>query len=262
LPFLQQASTIYGALRGLETFSQLVRFDFEHGVYQLAHTPWAINDTARFPHRGLMIDTSRHYQPIAMVAQVIDAISYAKLNVLHWHMSDSQSFPFESKARPKLWEGAYSVRERYSQEDVKGIVEYARRRAVRVMVEFDMPGHAASWCKGYPEVCPSPSCTQPLNPATPATFALIDALLGECTGRAAGAGIFPEDFIHLGGDEVNTNCWTKTPAIAAWLKVRFAVVSRCCAAAVLLRYRGAVLLPLPTLSAALTHSPNPTRRII
>jgi hypothetical protein len=164
------------------------------------------------------------------------------------HMSDSQSFPFESKTHPKLWEAAWSVQERFSQLDVRGhclsdphqstsillggrlcplsfthpvgptagllllllllslpplqvqdVVEFARMHGVRVMVEWDTPGHAASWCKGYPEVCPSTSCTQPLNPATPATFELIESLLGECTGKKQLAGLFPESMSHLGG---------------------------------------------------------------
>lgn len=84
----------------------------------------------------------------------------------------------------------------------------------------DMPGHAASWCEGYPSVCPSPTCAQPLNPASPDTFELITALLGECTGKAPLGGLFPESMIHLGGDEVNTNCWTKSPSVAAWLTAR------------------------------------------
>merc|ERR1712203_77547 len=91
------------------------------------------------------------------------------------------------------------------------------------MVEFDMPGHAGSWCAGYPEVCPSTSCTQPLNVANNATFDLIEDLLGECTGKRASEpgkpspGLFKDNFIHLGGDEVNTGCWTKTDSVASWL---------------------------------------------
>ena len=140
-------------------------------------------------------------------------------------MSDSQSFPMESKSSPKLWEGAWSTAERYTQADIASVVEYARLRGIRTMVEFDMPGHAAAWCKGYPEVCPSASCTQPLNVASNATFDLIERLLGEMTGGKQSApgrpsGLFPDDFLHLGGDEVDTSCWSSTPAIASWLKAR------------------------------------------
>merc|ERR1711998_186229 len=105
-------------------------------------------------------------------------------------MSDTQSFPMESKSHPKLWQGSHSPQERYLQSDIADIVEYARQRGVRVMVEFDMPGHAASWCQGYPEVCPAPSCTQPLNVASNATWDLIENLIGEVTGAKSGHPLF------------------------------------------------------------------------
>jgi len=103
-------------------------------------------------------------------------------------------------------------------------VEYGHYRGVRVMVEFDMPGHASSWCTGYPAVCPSPTCNQPLNVANNATFDLIEGLLMEMTGGRPSQpgnpspGLFKDNFIHLGGDEVDTGCWTSTPSVAAWLK--------------------------------------------
>mmetsp|Transcript_81338 Transcript_81338/g.246776 ORF Transcript_81338/g.246776 Transcript_81338/m.246776 type:complete len:452 (+) Transcript_81338:3-1358(+) len=212
------AKTVFGALRALETFSQLVRFDFDSGRYVIDGAPWRIEDRPRFPHRGLMVDTSRHFQSLASLRAIIDTLPYAKINVLHWHIVDAQSFPFESKSSPKLWQGSYSPSERYTQVDAASIVEYARLRGVRVVPEFDMPGHADSWCVGYPHICPSTTCRTPLNVASNATFDLIEALLSEVTGNKPGAGLFPDSFLHLGGDEVNTDCWTKTPAVAAWLK--------------------------------------------
>jgi hexosaminidase len=219
------ASTVYGVLHALETLSQLVVFDFETEMYSVAHAPWSIQDEPRFPHRGLMMDTGRHFQTLDSIRNVISSLPYSKVNVLHWHMSDSQSFPMQSMTYPKLWEGAWSEQERYTQADIAEIVAYAKDRGVRVMVEFDMPGHAAAWCPGYPEVCPSASCTQPLNVANNATFDLITSLLGEMTGKKSStsgnpSGLFPENLIHLGGDEVNTACWTKSPTISAWLKER------------------------------------------
>jgi hexosaminidase len=157
------AATVYGAVRGLETFSQLVLFDFEQHAYTLPSAPWVISDAPRFVHRGVMIDTSRHFQPLTAVRRLIESMAYVKLNVLHWHMSDTQSFPFEVKSRPKLWKAAHSPQERYLQDDIAEVIEFARLRAVRVMVEFDLPGHAGSWCRGYPEVCPSPTCTPGRN---------------------------------------------------------------------------------------------------
>jgi hexosaminidase len=218
------AKTVYGALRGLETFSQLVTFDFDTESYEVMYAPWSINDSPRFPHRGLMIDTARHFETLDAIRKIIDSLPYAKLNVLHWHMSDSQSFPLQVKSHPKLWDGSWSLQERYLQSDVAEMVEYARMRGVRVMVEFDMPGHAEAWCTGYPEICPSSTCQQPLNVANNATFDLIDDLLKEVTGGVASKagkpspGLFKDNFVHLGGDEVNTDCWVKTASVAAWLK--------------------------------------------
>jgi len=216
------AKTVYGAMRGLETFSQLVSFDFDTQSYSIAAASVSIQDAPRFPHRGLMIDTARHFETLASIRAIIASLPYAKINVLHWHMSDSQSFPMQSTTHPKLWDGSYSAQERYTQADIAGVVEWARLHGVRVIVEFDMPGHAGSWCTGYPEVCPSTTCLQPLNVASNKTFDLITGLLGEMTGgkksgHQAPSGLFPDDFIHLGGDEVDTSCWTKTPSVAAWL---------------------------------------------
>lgn len=214
--------TVYGALRALETFSQLVAFDFENATYTI-QAPLQIKDAPRFPHRGLMVDTGRHFLPLTSLRAIIDSLPYAKLNVLHWHMVDMQSFPFQSISSPKLWDGAYSFSERYTQGDVASVVEYARLRGVRVVVEFDTPGHAQSWCVGYPELCPSSNCSMPLNVASNRTFGVIEGLLDEITGGRRSSpgkpsGIFPDDFIHLGGDEVDTSCWSQTPEVEAWLK--------------------------------------------
>eukprot|EP00750_Incisomonas_marina_P025664 INCI5614.1.p1 GENE.INCI5614.1~~INCI5614.1.p1 ORF type:complete len:640 (-),score=92.44 INCI5614.1:104-2023(-) len=216
------AKTIYGAMHGLETFSQLVHFDFDSETYIVENAPWQITDAPRFPHRGLMIDTARHFEPLHAIRDMIDSLPYAKLNVLHWHMSDSQSFPMQSKTHPKLWDGSWSSIERYTQADISSVIQYAQRRGVGVMVEFDMPGHAAAWCAGYPEICPSTTCQQPLNVANNATFELIADLLGEMTGGKSSvsgkpSGLFPKNMIHLGGDEVDTSCWEKTPKVASWL---------------------------------------------
>ena len=95
-------------------------------------------------------------------------------------------------------------------------------RGVRVMPEFDMPGHAQSWCTGYPDLCPSSTCLTPLDLSRNSTFALIDRLLAECTTSASPSskgkpsGLFPEN-AHLGGDEVSTGCWESTPRIKQWL---------------------------------------------
>ncbi|CAK9214555.1 unnamed protein product [Sphagnum troendelagicum] len=206
-----QAANVYGALRGLETFSQLVSYHYSSRSLQITRTPWIITDYPRFPYRGLLIDTSRHYQPLESIKRVIDSMSFAKLNVLHWHIVDEEAFPIEIPSYPRLWNGAYSYKERYTTEDAAEIVEYARARGIHVMPELDVPGHGASWGIGYPQLWPSPQCNEPLDVSKEFTFEVIDGILQDF--RA----LFPFKFAHLGGDEVNTSCWEDSPSIKRWL---------------------------------------------
>ena len=114
-------SICYGAcVRGLESFSQLVLFDFNSESYGIVAAPWVIHDAPRFPHRGLMVDTSRHFLPVSALREIVHSLPYSKINVLHWHMSDYQSFPMQSKTYPKLWDAAYSAQEKYTQVKVLG----------------------------------------------------------------------------------------------------------------------------------------------
>jgi hexosaminidase len=117
-----EAQTVFGALHALQTFSQLCYFDFTSKLIELISAPWRISDTPRFPYRGLLIDTSRHYLPVTVIKKVIDTMAYSKLNVLHWHIVDAQSFPIEIPSYPKLWNGSYSFSERYTTSDAVDIV--------------------------------------------------------------------------------------------------------------------------------------------
>ena len=206
------AATVFGVVHGMETLSQLIQYDYLTGVYHIVNTPLLVTDKPRFAHRGILLDTSRHYHSVGMLKRFLDSMSHAKLNVFHWHIVDIQSFPMQFRTLPKLVQGAFTPHEVYTPGDVMEIVRYARARAIRVVPEFDTPGHAASWCVGYPNVCPSPSCTTPLNPATNDTFDLISTLITESKG------LWPDDYMHLGGDEVRANCWESVPAVANWLK--------------------------------------------
>uniref|UniRef100_A0A0D9YIH5 Beta-hexosaminidase n=1 Tax=Oryza glumipatula TaxID=40148 RepID=A0A0D9YIH5_9ORYZ len=192
-----EAQTVFGALHALQTFSQLCYFDFTSKLIELISAPWRISDTPRFPYRGLLIDTSRHYLPVT--------------NVLHWHIVDAQSFPIEIPSYPKLWNGSYSFSERYTTSDAVDIVRYAENRGVNVMAEIDVPGHALSWGVGYPSLWPSDSCKEPLDVSNNFTFGVIDGILSDFSK------VFKFKFVHLGGDEVNTSCWTATPHIKKWL---------------------------------------------
>eukprot|EP01100_Stratorugosa_tubuloviscum_P015098 TRINITY_DN847_c0_g1_i1.p1 TRINITY_DN847_c0_g1~~TRINITY_DN847_c0_g1_i1.p1 ORF type:complete len:544 (-),score=243.52 TRINITY_DN847_c0_g1_i1:107-1738(-) len=229
------ATTVYGALRGLETFSQLVTYDFNIKSYVIRYAPWQINDAPRFTHRGILLDTSRHFQPLSFLKKVLNSMSYAKLNVLHWHAVDAQSFPVEIKSHSLLWNGAYSEQEKYTQEDIAEIVEYAKLRGIRVMIEFDTPGHAYSWGVGYPELlpdgyedvfncpnkCPPEAgnpCNVPLDPSKDFTYEVVSDVLHEVTGGKSRSGLFPEDLIHLGGDEVDSSCWSKSASIKEFMQ--------------------------------------------
>ncbi|PKA59282.1 Beta-hexosaminidase 3 [Apostasia shenzhenica] len=207
-----EAQTVYGALHAFETFSQLCNVNLTTNIIELHSAPWKIVDQPRFPYRGLMIDTSRHYLPLQTIKNVIDSMTYAKLNVLHWHAVDRESFPIELPSFPKLWDGAYSYSERYTTADAHEIVQYAERRGINVLAEIDVPGHARSWGIGYPSLWPSSNCQEPLDVSNEFTFQVIDGILSDFSK------IFKFKFVHLGGDEVNTSCWTRTPHISNWLK--------------------------------------------
>ncbi|KAL3833956.1 hypothetical protein ACJIZ3_008692 [Penstemon smallii] len=207
-----EAKTVYGALHALQTFSQVCYFNFTSRGIVVHQVPWTIVDQPRFSYRGLLIDTSRHYQPLPIIKKVIDSMTYAKLNVLHWHIVDSQSFPLEIPSYPNLWDGAYSVSERYTFADAAEIVSYAKKRGINVLAEIDVPGHAQSWGVGYPSLWPSIDCKEPLDVSKESTFKLIDGILSDFSK------IFKYKFVHLGGDEVNTSCWQSTPHVHKWLQ--------------------------------------------
>ena len=206
------AATQFGVYHALETLSQLIHFNFDTLTYEVQSCPWSISDYPRFSHREVLIDAARDFIGVPQLKRIIRSLTYAKLNTVHWHIVDDQSFPYGAPSYPKLAKGAYSVYERYSDDDVKDVVEYARLRGVRVVVEVDTPGHAASWCKGHPEVCPSATCVTPLNPAVGETFAVVEGVFSDLSAATI------DNHFHIGGDEVNTKCWTQTPSIAVWMK--------------------------------------------
>ncbi|GJN14425.1 hypothetical protein PR202_gb01248 [Eleusine coracana subsp. coracana] len=143
-------------------------------------------------------------------AQTVYGALHALENILHWHIVDEQSFPLEIPSYPKLWNGAYSYSERYTMDEAIDIVQYAEKRGVNVLAEIDVPGHARSWGVGYPSLWPSATCKEPLDVSSDFTFKVIDGILSDFSK------VFKFKFVHLGGDEVNTSCWTTTPRIESW----------------------------------------------
>jgi hexosaminidase len=211
------AATVVGALRGLETFLQLLEGDRE-GFFIPAVQ---IQDQPRFRWRGLLIDVARHYEPMEVLKRNLDAMAAVKLNVLHWHLTEDQGFRIESKKFPKLHQlgsdGLY-----YTQDQAREIIAYARERGIRVVPEFDMPGHATSWLVAHPELgsAPGPYTIErragifepSLDPTREEVYKFLDAFLGEM------AALFPDTYLHIGGDENEGKQWDRNPQIQAFMK--------------------------------------------
>jgi len=211
------APTVFGAMHGLETLSQLIEYDALTMTYSI-YASTTIVDKARFPWRGMLIDTARHYLKMETLYRMIDTLSYNKMNVLHWHTVDAQSFPIKSNSYPLLETAAWFPTAVYSPSDVSAIVSYAKDRGVRVIPEFDVPGHAYSWGVGYPELtvsCPryeSNINNIPLDPTLDFTYEVIDGLFSDMSQ------IFPDEYFHIGGDEVVFGCWETNANVSAWMK--------------------------------------------
>jgi len=206
-----------GVLHGLQTFLQLVHTT-PAGYAVDAVT---IDDKPRFPWRGLMIDSGRHFMPVEVIRESLDGMEAVKMNVFHWHLSEDQGFRIESKIFPLLQEkgsdGLY-----YTQDQVRSILEYARDRGIRVIPEFDMPGHATSWFVGYPNLASGSGPYQierrwgvfnpAMDPSRESTFQFLDRFLGEMTA------LFPDAYFHIGGDECNGKEWDANPRIRQFMR--------------------------------------------
>ncbi|XP_038561094.1 beta-hexosaminidase subunit alpha isoform X2 [Micropterus salmoides] len=213
-----KAETVWGAVRGLETFSQLVYQD-DFGTYFVNKTE--IEDFPRFQFRGILLDTSRHYLPVQAILKTLDAMAYSKFNVFHWHIVDDPSFPYQSRTFPDLSsKGAFHpMTHIYTQSDVRRVISYARLRGIRVLPEFDSPGHTKSWGKGQSDLLTPcyrggfPSGTfGPVNPVLPSTYQFMARLFKEVSS------VFPDSHIHLGGDEVDFSCWRSNPDVQAFMQ--------------------------------------------
>ena len=211
------SATPTGVLRGLETFLQLVDIDSQSFFVPLVK----INDRPRFPWRGLHIDVSRHWEPVAVIKRNLDAMAALKMNVLHWHLSDDQGFRVESLVFPRLHqigsEGNY-----YTQAEIRELVSYAQDRGIRIVPEFDVPGHTTAWLTAYPELASAPGpysierswgvfdpC---MDPTQESVYSHLDAFIGEMSR------LFPDEYFHIGGDEVNGKQWNGNTRIQAFMK--------------------------------------------
>jgi hexosaminidase len=212
-----RAPTDLGALHGLETLLQLLQKDKAGWFLPVV----SIKDQPRFPWRGLMIDVARRWHPKEVIEREIDLMAVVKLNVLHLHLTDDQGFRIESLTHPELQkqgsDGLY-----FTQVQMREIIGYAADRGIRVVPEFDIPGHATSWVVSHPELAslPGPYSIERqwgvfnpvLDPTNEATYSLLADFLGEM------AVLFPDRFMHIGGDENNGVQWNANHAIQAYIR--------------------------------------------
>jgi hexosaminidase len=212
-----RAPTDTGVLRGLATLQQLL----QGGAKGWQLPVIQIRDRPRFAWRGLLIDVSRHWMPVEVILRELDGMALVKLNVLHLHLTDDQGFRVESKRFPRLQE-AGSDGHYYTQDQIRAIVAYAAARGIRVVPEFDMPGHTTSWLVGYPDLASAPGpyaierhwgvFDPVMDPTNEALYPLLDGFLGEM------AGLFPDAYLHIGGDEVNGKQWNGNVRIQQFIR--------------------------------------------
>lgn len=211
------AANPLGALRGMQTFLQLVSISPQGFVAPAV----SIQDQPRFAWRGLMIDVSRHFIPMEVLKRNLDGMEAVKMNVFHWHLSENQGFRAESRKFPKLHELG-SDGEYYTQEEMRELIAYARDRGIRVVPEFDMPGHSTAWFVGHPEIASGSGpysierkwgvFDPAMDPSNEKTYKFLNDLIGEM------AKLFPDQFFHIGGDEVNGKEWDRNEKIQAFKK--------------------------------------------
>jgi hexosaminidase len=203
-----------GILHGLQTVLQLV----ETTANGFSVPVVTIKDRPRFAWRGLLVDVGRHFIPLDVLKRNLDGMAAVKMNVLHWHLYDNEGFRVESKRFPRL-QGEGSGGLYYTQDEIREFVAYAHDRGIRIVPEFEMPGHSRSLFAGYPELAsgPGPYKVDPggpdavMDPTREETYKFIDKFVQEMTA------LFPDEYFHIGGDEVNGSQWDANPKIQAFI---------------------------------------------
>jgi hexosaminidase len=209
------ANTIWGALHAFTTLQQIITYS--NGQF-IIEQPVTIVDAPLYPHRGIMVDTGRNFVSKAKILEQIDIMALAKLNVLHWHLDDSQSWPIQMNVYPQMTKDAYSAAEQFSKADVASVLAYARARGVRVIPEVDMPGHSDS---GWKQVDPNAvACSNswwsndnwPLHTAVEPNPGQLDIMYEKTYEIVANvynelSGMFSDNFFHVGADELQTGCY-------------------------------------------------------
>ncbi|XP_053617094.1 beta-hexosaminidase subunit beta-like [Plodia interpunctella] len=212
-----KANSIWGILKGLESFSHLFYLTDDYTEVRINST--TILDFPRYLHRGLLLDTSRHFISLNKILKTLNAMAMNKMNVLHWHIVDDQSFPYQSEKFPELSaKGAFHPSMVYSKADIETVIRYATYRGIRVVPEFDAPGHTRSWGEAFPNIltqCYEGNKSVSLGPMDPTkndTYNILRELLNEVQS------LFPDEYFHIGGDEVDLNCWLSNPDVIEYIK--------------------------------------------
>ena len=206
----------FGMLHGLTTLSQLL---FSAEVpYQLTNIK--VDDKPSYPWRGLLFDGVRHFLPISAVKRTLRGLASAKLNVFHWHLTDDQGWRIELSSYPKLHQHA-SDGLYYTQQQIKEVVAYAAKLGIRVVPEFDVPGHASAIVLAYPELGSGTTLSQMerhwgvfkplLDPSNAKVYQFIDEVTAELST------LFPDQYLHIGGDEVNASDWEENEKIQRYM---------------------------------------------
>lgn len=220
------SETIWGTLHAFSTLQQLIIY--EEGAFQIEGSV-KIWDAPLYPHRGILIDSGRNFLSLKLILQQIDMLALSKLNVLHWHIEDSQSWPIQLQSYPQMVKDAYSEREQYSAQDISYVVEYAKQRGVRVMPEIDMPGHSRAGWKQISEdllacqdswwsndvwsehtaVEPPPGQLDVLNEDI---YPIVANIYDELSK------LFTENLFHVGADELQANCYNFSTKVQDFFK--------------------------------------------
>ncbi len=224
-----KGKTDQGVFYGIQTLKQLVPADvLNNGQIKTCQLPCVvIEDEPRFKMRGLMIDSSRHFQSVEFIKKYIDIIAGLKLNVLHWHLTDNNGWRIQIDKYPRLTsiggflsDGRQMQRNGfYSKADIREVVRYAKGRHVTIIPEIDVPGHAAAMVEAYPEfLCPSNRDKKPVSQRTYNADYHEILCVGNEKLYSVLSDIFDEvievfgcEYVHIGGDEVGEGIWSKCP---------------------------------------------------
>lgn len=206
-----RAHGVFGALRGLETLRQLRDLaPAGQGLPALR-----IDDAPRFAWRGLLLDCARRFLPLDDLKRQLEGMAAAKLNVLHWHLTDDQAWRLASARYPRLQSHAVPDGLFYTPEQARELVSFAAERGIRVVPELDVPGHTTALAAAYPALFCQPGPYQGayrpergfgvfkpcLDPRQPAVYEFLEAIVAEW------AEVFPDPCLHIGGDELDPEHW-------------------------------------------------------